>query len=281
MKFLSAILFIAVVILILPGHACPQSYSYHWLDEYKDSEAIVNRIRPPDGYKRAKSAPDTFEDWLRNLPLKKGSPPVYLYNGRKKSNQSAHFAVVDIDVGAKNLQQCADAVIRLRAEYLYSVGGHEKIHFNFTSGDKADFTEWTEGYRPVVNGNRVTWVKSGVEEHSYENFKKYLERVFIYAGSYSLSRELQGIQDVNEMKIGDVFIQGGFPGHAVIVVDMAVNEGTGKKLFLLAQSYMPAQDIHILKNPTNSRLSPWYELDFGEALNTPEWTFGESDLKRF
>jgi len=269
------------VILILSGHACTQPYSYHWLDEYEDSEAIVSRIQTPDGYKRAKSAPDTFEDWLRNLPLKEGSPPVYLYNGRKKSNQSAHFAVVDIDTGVKNLQQCADAVIRLRAEYLYSIGDYDGIHFNFTSGDKADFTEWTEGYRPVVNGNRVRWVKSGVEEQSYENFKKYLERVFIYAGSYSLSRELQDVQDVNEMKIGDVFIQGGFPGHAVIVVDMAVNEGTGKKLFLLAQSYMPAQDIHILENSNNSRLSPWYEVDFGEALNTPEWTFGKSDLKRF
>ena len=281
MKFLSAILFFAFAVFILSGYACSQSLSYKWLDEYKNSEAVAIRIPVPDGYRRIVADPVSFADWLRHLPLKEGSPPVYLYNGRKKPNQSAHFAVVDIDVGAKNLQQCADAVIRLRAEYLYSVGDYERIHFNFTSGDKADFTEWTEGYRPVVNGNRVTWIKSGVEEHSYENFKKYLERVFIYAGSYSLSRELQGIQDVNEMKIGDVFIQGGFPGHAVIVVDMAVNEGTGKKLFLLAQSYMPAQDIHILKNPANSRLSPWYELDFGEALNTPEWTFGKSDLKRF
>jgi hypothetical protein len=29
--------------------------------------------------------------------------------------------------------------------------------------------------------------------------------------------------------------------------------------FLLAQkSYMPAQDIHILVNPSNDKLGPWY-----------------------
>ena len=83
------------------------------------------------------------------------------------------------------------------------------------------------------------------------------------------------------MRIGDVFIQGGFPGHAVMVVDMAVNGRTGEKLFLLIQSYMPAQEIHVLKNPSDSADGPWYELDFGETLRTPEWTFSKDDLKRF
>lgn len=61
---------------------------------------------------------------------------------------------------------------------------------------------------------------------------------------------------IEETKIGDVFIKGGFPGHAVMVVDIAVDESTQEKVFLLAQSYMPAQEIQILKNPNNSHLSP-------------------------
>jgi len=83
------------------------------------------------------------------------------------------------------------------------------------------------------------------------------------------------------MQIGDVFIQGGSPGHCAIVVDMAENTTTGERLFMLAQSYMPAQEIHILKNLENHEISPWYPLDFSGVLATPEWTFQADDLKRF
>jgi hypothetical protein len=206
---------------------------------------------------------------------------VRLYDGRLKPNQDAQFAVVDIDVGARDLQQCADAVIRLRAEYLYSVGKFDPIHFNFTSGERADFTKWAEGYRPRVKGSAVTWAKAAQKDSSYPNFRKYLDSVFTYAGSASLSAELAPVENVTEMRIGDVFIAGGFPGHAVIVVDMAVNKKTGKKFFMLAQSYMPAQDMHVLKNPADPAASPWYPLEFGDSLPTPEWVFRKTDLKRF
>ena len=51
---------------------------------------------------------------------------------------------------------------------------------------------------------------------------------------------------------------------------------------MLAQSYMPAQDIHILQNFENEEISPWYsvkELEFN--FRTPEWTFSINQLKRF
>jgi hypothetical protein len=91
---------------------------------------------------------------------------------------------------------------------------------------------------------------------------------------------LKPIASASNIQIGDVFIKGGFPGHAVIVVDMAVNK-QGKKIFMLAQSYMPAQELQVLKNNNNSKNSPWYSEDFGETLVTPEWTFKKSHLKRF
>jgi len=62
---------------------------------------------------------------------------------------------------------------------------------------------------------------------------------------------------------------------------MAIQAPTGQKLFLLAQSYMPAQDLHVLQNPTNQTFKPWYEIDFGETLQTPEWTFTRDQLRRF
>ncbi|RLD54687.1 MAG: hypothetical protein DRJ01_17695, partial [Bacteroidetes bacterium] len=86
---------------------------------------------------------------------------------------------------------------------------------------------------------------------------------------------------LENMEIGDIFIKGGFPGHGIIVVDMCFNKETGEKLFLLAQSYMPAQEIQILQNPNNKQISPWYNLNFERRLYTPEWTFKKTDLKRF
>jgi hypothetical protein len=83
------------------------------------------------------------------------------------------------------------------------------------------------------------------------------------------------------MQIGDVFIKGGFPGHAVLVADMAEDAATGEKRFLLLQSYMPAQDIHVLKNPAAPDGSPWYPASSDGDFVTPEWTFPSGALRRW
>lgn len=241
-------------------------------------DAVVN-VSLPDGYERFAIEPGSFAQFLEEFKLK-DSNIVYLYDGRKKSNQNAQYAVLDLDVGTKDLQQCADAVMRLRAEYLYQLQRYDDIHFKFTNGDNAEYKRFAEGYRASVDGNKVNWIKKAQKDYSYATFRNYMELVFNYAGSQSLSSELQPITDIHDIQIGDVFIKGGFPGHAVIVMDVAQNKTTGKKIFLLAQSYMPAQDMHILKNPMNADLSPWYDEDF-ELLKTPEWTFQRDQLKRF
>ena len=257
-----------------------QTHPYRWLESYHYDQAIVSRIHPPEGFSRIEQPENSFGNWLRNLPLKPGKPSVKLYNGQLKGNQSAHFAVIDIDTGNRDLQQCADAVMRLKAEYHYSCGEYPFIHFNFTSGDRAEYEKWRQGYRPRINGNKVSWTKSAQADQSYASFRKYMNTVFTYAGTYSLSREMESVSDPNNMQSGDVFIFGGFPGHAVIVVDIAKNQKTGETAFLLAQSYMPAQEMHILNNPNNSGMSPWYIARKG-YLRTPEWGFDEGSLKRF
>jgi hypothetical protein len=254
---------------------------YPWISQPSAAERLAARIPPPAGFEREPLSPGSFGEWLRNLPLKQGRPAVRLYDGRLKSNQSVHVAVVDIDTGNRDLQQCADAVIRLRAEYLYSRHDTPAIHFNFTSGDAAHFSRWTEGYRPVVQGNRVTWQKSASPDASYRSFRSYLDTVFTYSGTASLERELRPVSDVRTLSAGDVFIQPGFPGHAVLIVDVARNVRTGRRVFLLAQSYMPAQDIHVLQNPAGGTLGTWYDADFGSTLRTPEWTFTAGQLRRF
>lgn len=269
-----------IPIFVIPLTAFPQPGAYPGLRNYDSSQCIANRVAVPEGCERTEAIPGSFGDWLRRLPLKNGRPPVFLFDKREKTNQRAHFAVMDMDVGTRDLQQCADAVIRLRAEYLYSQKQFGKIRFNFTSGDAAYFRNWIDGFRPIVRGNSVRWNRTARRDSSYANFRQYLNSVFTYAGSYSLSRECQAIRNHEDLAIGDIFIEAGFPGHAVIIVDMAVNRNTGKKLMLLAQSYMPAQDIHVLVNENNPDISPWYELDFGEQLRTPEWIFSNKAMMR-
>lgn len=243
-------------------------------------KTIAERFSPPKGFKRTVQPNNSFGVYLQHFKLKPHGAQVHYYNGAVKPNDNIYDAVLDIDVGKRDLQQCADAVMRLRAEYLYKQEKYDAIHFNFTSGFRADYSRWQQGYRVSVKGNTCTWVKKTAPSNTYDSFKNYLQMVFTYAGTLSLEKEMKAALMEN-MQVGDVFIKGGSPGHAVIVMDRAVNEQTGEKLFLLAQSYMPAQEIQILKNPMNPAISPWYSSKFSGPLITPEWTFQRSHLKRF
>lgn len=250
------------------------------LVENEAGKTIAQRFQPPADFVRLTLPANSFGHYLQNLPLKPSNSKVHLFDGRLKYNQTVHAAVVDMDTGDRDLQQCADAVMRLRAEHLFTQKQYSQLHFNLTNGFKMDYTKWRQGYRVRVVGNKTAWVATDSLSTSYESFRQYLDVVFMYAGTLSLSKELRPKQ-VKDLTVGDVFIQGGSPGHAVIVVDVAVNKDTGEKVFLLAQSYMPAQEIHVLKNLNEEGLSPWFSTDFGEELVTPEWAFEQEMLMYF
>jgi hypothetical protein len=133
--------------------------------------------------------------------------------------------------------------------------------------------------RPRISGRKTEWQKSAGADASYTSFRRYLDIVFSYSGTFSLARELEPVADVSHIEAGDVFIQGSFPGHAVIVVDVA-EDAHGRRAVLLAQSYMPAQDIHVLRNPQSTD-TPWYAIDGDRPLATPEWDFPAGSLRRF
>ena len=83
-----------------------------------------------------------------------------------------------MEIGNRDLQQCADAVIRLRAEYLWKHKRYTDIKFNFTSGFTAEYKKWAEGNRIKVSGNRVQWYASGKGvDYSYKTFRNYLDMV--------------------------------------------------------------------------------------------------------
>jgi hypothetical protein len=224
---------------------------------YNNPYNQIQSIPLPHGYTRVPAEKKSFTAWLRQVPLKQ-SKTVYTYNGQLKSNQQVQFAVLDISVGNKDLQQCADAVMRLRAEYLYSQQQYNAI--DFIDNEKKHY-KFSDG------ANRAA-------------FDKYLEKVFAYCGSLSLSQQLTAVSDFKHIQPGDVLIKGGSPGHAMLVMDAAIND-QGNKIYLLSQSYMPAQDIHLVINPANTNLNPWYEVTGEEMIKTPEWTFTTSQLRRW
>lgn len=220
------------------------------INPYKQIQAIPL----PAGFERIQADTGSFAAYLRNIGLKEQTT-VYLFNGQPKHNQAAQYALLNISVGNTDLQQCADAVMRLRAEYLYSRTQFQQIIFK-------------------DNNNTVYAFDA---PYTREHFDRYLSRVFGMCGSASLSKQLRPVQNFTDIEPGDVLIRGGFPGHAVIVMDVAVNNA-GKKIYLLAQSYMPAQDIHVLKNPVNENGSPWYEVNDDAVIHTPEYTFIRREL---
>lgn len=244
-----------------------------------DGKTLKTRFNPPKGYKRGSIHNKSFGYFLQNYPLKEHGKEVHLYNGNLKNRQDVHAAILDISVGKRDLQQCADATMRLRADYLYEQKKYDSIRFNFTNGFNAKYGKWRNGQRILVKGNKVSWYNGGTKSDSRSSFDKYLTMVFSYAGTLSLEKEMKKVS-LKDMQIGDVFIQGGSPGHAVIVVDIVKN-GQGNQMFLLAQSYMPAQEIHVLKNFKNVDSSPWYNTENLEQLLTPEWNFNKNDLRRF
>jgi hypothetical protein len=214
----------------------------------------IGEIPVPAGFKRVPDAPYSFERFLRGLGLKKDKT-VYLYNGEKKRNQLAQFAVVDISRSKTDLQQCADVVMRLRAEYLFSEKKFDSIRF-------MDYNK--KWYNWNGKDNRV-------------RFDAYLNQVFGWCGSASLEKQLRKAKSFSAIKTGDMLISGGFPGHAMIVADMAMNQ-KGEKIFLLLQGYQPAQDAHVLVNPNDLNLSPWYRIPEGDDIYTPEWSFKKDQL---
>ncbi|HZS37210.1 MAG TPA: DUF4846 domain-containing protein [Polyangia bacterium] len=233
--------------------------AYPWL-EHAPRAPLAEVIAPPPDAKRVALAEGSFGAWLRGLPLLAPGAPVHLYDGRLKGRQDVHAAVIDLDVGTRDLQQCADAVMRLRAEYLFAAG--RPIVFHPDPGKPRE----------------LAW--AGGRDHA--RFRKYLVALFADAGTASLAAEMK--RGNLPLRPGDVLIHGGYPGHAVLVLD-AADAPDGRRLVLLGQSYMPAQEFHVLNNLGDAKLSPWFDaaaLATDAGLVTPEWRpFHAIDVRRF
>lgn len=278
------IIVMGLCILILPGCAFHSA-----VDDDFQPEALVGvdprgttletRFATPEGFARISMEEGSFGAFVREYALKEDGAPVLLHNGKKKTYQSFHAAVFALPMENVDLQQCADSVMRMYAEYYWSRGEQEQVAFHFTNGFLCDYAKWREGYRVKVKGNEAKWSKDAEYDASYETFVKYLRQIFNYAGSLSMETYETETIPLSDMTIGDVIIKGGSPGHVVMVVDICEN-ADGQKAWLLAQGYMPAQEFHVIRNPLHED-DPWYyESEVTFPLKTMEYTFAEADMVR-
>ena len=229
------------------------------------------------------NAQTPWENYIKNLPRKR-STVVHDYQG----NVIKETSLGVLDVRINSVQQCADAAIRLRAEFFYSRKEYDKIKFKLTCGLEVPFSKWASGYRVRVNGNNATLVKSkDTNDYSRENFEEYLKVVMTYAGSASLYRDLLLYKsECNcpmKVKLGDLFIIPGYPGHVIIVIDK--KQINGKSYLLFANSWIPAQEIEIVSgyNPNGENIGNYmpYSGKEGECFYVNGYEFETNNLRRW
>jgi hypothetical protein len=212
--------------------------------------------------------------FLQHLPEKGG--PVVDYKGNIIDDQHKHAALINYDVGTRDLQQCADALMRLRAEYLFGQKRYAEIGYHFTSGHLYTYLDYCSGKRPLPNGNSVRFVKVAPAENNHQSLRRYLDLVYTYAGTISLAKELQ---PATETDIGVIIITPGSPGHCLIITDEAISP-SGEKVYKLVEGYTPAQSIYILRNVAEPTLGYWHRSPKG-PLKTASYVFQTYQLKKF
>ena len=287
MKKVLYILLIAVIVIVLAFQPKPVKKAFDIVEVIietpslinKDSLTIQTRVKVPQGYKRVNYAKGSFEDYLRNYKLKPFGSKIINYDDSEYFWQGGHIGILEIPVPKNGLQQCADALIRIRSEFLWDTNRKHEIGFKFTSGHYCSWIKYAEGYRPKIKGNKVTFLKTASDNASKENFYKYLNLIYMYSGTLSLYNELESV-DAKDLQLGDMLIKGGSPGHIVMLADEVIND-KGEKLFLLFQGNTPAQSVHLVNNLEDASISPWYQLEVDAVIPVSNYTFGSAKFVRF
>ena len=255
---------------------------YPWLADttlgpFKLDGTLDGRFPPPRGMTRASTATGSFGAWLQRLPLTPPKTPVMTYKDKVLwADHDNIAAVVALDIGHADLQQCADSVIRLHAEWLWSRGRRDQ-NYRAASGSMMPFARWARGERPVAEGNTLTWHQEGKASAEHSSFRHYLDSVFNWANTGSLARQAAPTT-LAALRPGDFVVMPGSPGHAVLVLDLATGPG-GQRAVLLGQGYMPAQSFQVLRPEPES---VWFPIDEASGgIKTPFWEiFPWSALRR-
>ena len=128
------------------------------------------------------------------------------------------------------------------------------------------YARFEAGETPYAEGNGLKWRQGSTGE-----WDDYLRLVFTWAGTASL--EAHDTVKADAPRAGDILVQGGFPGHAVVLLDVATDGD--RTLLLVGEGFMPAQDFHVELGPEHG----WWPYD--GTLQLPHWTLTSEHLRRF
>lgn len=226
----------------------------HFACTNADTSAPAPTVTLPTFNHTAIKDENSWPYFLQHLPEKNG--PVLDYKGHPISFQQKHAALIDFDTGNSDLQQCADALMRLRAEFLFAQKRYSDIHFHFTSGHDYAFTDYCKGKVPVPDGNSIRFVTGVPRAINHQSLRRYLDLVYTYASTISLAKELR---NTDRFTIGTIVIKPGSPGHCFIITDEAVTPA-GDTVYKLVEGYTPAQSIYVLQNTGEPQLGVWHRL---------------------
>lgn len=248
-------LVIVVVVIVFGGWLLYSSKTSNpWNAE------TIGDIPAPMGYTRVEAENSSYAQYLRSLPLKKRGTKVMLYTGGEANYQFLSTGVIDQDL-LSNSEQCADATMRLRAEYLWSRGRYGEISFR------------------NVNGKMMHYAGGG----SRKAFERYMRDVYGLCSTFSLFTETTP-RDIKDVQPGDVLVYparaGHKYGHALIVVDVAKSK-SGKVAIMCAEGNTPARDKHVVRN-LNPLKNPWFFLDEDdETIWISCFHFNKNELRHY
>jgi hypothetical protein len=250
----------------------PDPHRYPWLADDRDfpkpDGSLETRFPTPPGYARVKVEAGSFAEWLRSLPMAPEGTPAKTFDGRDSLSADDDYlaGVVAIDIGSSDLQQSSDVIVRLHAEYLWSRGERDKISYLSATKLNMPLSRWEKGQRLIANGPTVFWaVKGKPAEINHAEFRKYLDAVFNWANSSSLSARSTSVADPKEVVAGDFFLQSESPNHVAVVLDIA-EKPSGERVALLAQARSPTESIHVVRP---GKATPWFSVRPPVPVMTP------------
>ena len=268
------------------GTTAPDAHRYRWLgaDNLKypaPVDSLEARFPTPPGYRRVAVEPGSFGEWLRGLPLAAPGTPIVNNSGDTVHAGDDPYvaAVVAIDVGAGDLQQSADAITRLHAEWLWASDKPDAISYRSASKLDMPFSRWAKGQRLLPSGPNVFWVVKGKpHDPNYNDFRQYIDAVMLWSNNVSLAMRADRVSDPAQLTAGDFFLQTRGKGYAVLVLDVA-QKPTGERVALLGQALQsPAQSMHVLRL---GQATAWFSMRPPNPVLTPRGgEFSWADLAR-